>query len=79
MSNAVQPMNRTMCLYMDGVYMLRSPLQVSKHFDCLRRGPIFLETDNVSVIILYVMLKLLIITLLLYMVWVLLLPADPQT
>lgn len=41
----------------------------SKHVDCLRRGPIFLETDNVSVIIiLYVMLKLLIIILLLYMV-----------
>lgn len=40
----------------------------SKHFDCLRRCPIFLETDNDSVIILYVMLKLLIILLLLYMV-----------
>lgn len=69
MSNLVQPMNWSMCLCMDGVYMIVKSHATSKHFDCLRRGPIFLETDNVSVIIiLYVMLKLLIIIILLYMV-----------
>lgn len=69
MSNDVQPMNWSMCLCMDGVYMIVKSHATSKHFDCLRRGPIFLETDNVSVIIiLYVMLKLLIIILLLYMI-----------